>query len=399
MKISPNFSRSKASETGRTLVQLTSGPAFCYPLYYFIPSLSADQRYLVHHRAENGSVQLHRLDLATGESVQLTHASCPETRWIPWCVDSGAGVLDHRSVLNVAGNEVIYFDGNDVRAVHLETLADRRLFVLPDDRLAIGQNCVTPDGEWLIYIHHDRKIFNELYPLGKPWERHKSRGTVLAAYHLTRGEHREIFRINSPIHHVLPLDNDRFVACHPATEDGMLMTDLRGGWYTHLRTQDKWGKVCHYLCTTRGLMYEVRQPEDPRIKSQRGGIYDPDTHERFEFPLPESFGYTHTGWDPEGRLWMYENRNSINGPDGKPTSVLRHDLWFVRRADESFAEIEPLCGDFPTYGLGQKSHFHPQLLPGREWVMLTGGDPATETNHIFLLDVRDVPDAIVSWEK
>jgi hypothetical protein len=114
VELALSFQRLTAPGTGRQVVQLGTGSATCYPLYYFIPSLTDDGRYLVYHRAGDNQVQLHRLDLTSGESIQLTHGSAPETRWIPWCVESGRGVLDHRSVLNAARREVIYFDGNDI---------------------------------------------------------------------------------------------------------------------------------------------------------------------------------------------------------------------------------------------------------------------------------------------
>ena len=49
-----------------------------------------------------------------------------------------------------------------------------------------------------------------------------------------------------------------------------------------------------------------------------------------------------------------------------------------------------MTGSWPTYGSGQKSHFHPQITPDRKWILFTGGDPTTETNHIYLLDATDL---------
>ena len=77
MRLYDGYPRLSTPETGRQMLQLTSGPAFCYPLYYYTPSITADGRFLIYHRAEEGWVQLYRLELATGESVQLTHASTP----------------------------------------------------------------------------------------------------------------------------------------------------------------------------------------------------------------------------------------------------------------------------------------------------------------------------------
>ena len=121
-----------------------------------MPSLTADGRYLVHHTAHAGEVQLHRVDLTTGESLQLTHGTAPETWWRPWCSDAGTGVLDHRSALDLTRDEVVFFDGQSVRAARVADGATRDLFRMPDDRMAIGQNCVTPDGKWFVYIHADR---------------------------------------------------------------------------------------------------------------------------------------------------------------------------------------------------------------------------------------------------
>ena len=386
MTLSDSFRRIAAPGSSRTAIQLTSGRATNYPLYYFIPSLSGDSQTLVFHRAdpgrdgERGDVQIHALDLATGEEWQLTHGDTPDTHWMPWCIDSGTGVLDHRSVLNTTTNELIYFNGNDVRAcsVHRERGADRSLFELPDDRLAIGQNCVTPDGQWFVYIHHDRESYPSIYPDGhfQP-DRCGSRGTVLAAFHLTTGEHRALVTINSPIHHVYPLAEGRLLFCHPATENGMLLTDLRGGWYSHLRTQDeRGGTVCHYLATERGIAYEVLGGSTGVLS----GLYNPDTHENVEWKLPGSFGYTHTGFDPEGLLWFYEN-----------SSRETHDLRLMTRLRaDGTSEWTSLTGNWPTYGGGQKSHFHPQVLPGRDWILMTAGDPATESNHLYLLDISDL---------
>jgi hypothetical protein len=62
----------------------------------------------------------------------------------------------------------------------------------------------------------------------------------------------------------------------------------------------------------------------------------------------------------------------------------------VRHDPEGEGVWAPLIGNWPTYGGGQKSHFHPQVTPDRRWILFTAGDPATETNHIYLLDIADL---------
>ncbi len=386
MNLSSSFPRIKAPETGRTAVQLTQGTDFCYPLYYFIPSISQDGRFLIHHRSDGQSVQLHRLDLHTGESVQITQATAPpeETHWRLWDAPAGRGVLDHRSVLNTIRNEVVYFDGNAVRIVDLESLQDRLFFELPTDRIAIGQNCVTADGSALVYIHHDRETY---FQLADDWNlRHLCRGAELRVRNFDTGEDRLLVRMNSPIHHVLPHGPDQFLFCHPTTEQGILLTDLRGGWYSHLHTQDERGtQVCHFLSTPRGIAYEAWWSAPPARYA--AGLYDPATHRKTEFLLPEEWGYTHTGADPEGLQWFFETTI----PKKKS-----HELFFLEAVHEGNAVLHTLCGDWPTFGSGQKSHFHPRITSDRRWIMMVAGDPATRTNQIFLLDISDLPESRIA---
>jgi hypothetical protein len=392
VSLSPGFRRLEAPGSGRRLVQLTTAPGFSYPLYYYVPSVTADNRYVVYHRALDGEVQLHRVDLATGDALQLTHATGAETWWRPWCTDAGSGVLDFRSALNVPRGEVVFFDGNHVRAVDVAGGATRNLFDLPEDRLAIGQNCVTPDGRWFVYIHADRETYMGMFEGDPDYEgywrrRERARATRLAAYDLETGEHRTILVIASPIHHVLPYSNRELLFCHPTAENGMLLTDIDGGWYTHLRSQDeRGGQICHFLATARGATYEVLWGAD----GLRGGICDPRTRATFELRLPSSFEYVHTGLDPDGLLWFYEN----HGP-------AVHELQLLERHDLTGADSWlGLTGNWPTYGDpdSQKAHFHPQVVLDRQWVLMTGGDPVTETNQLFLLDISDLTETHgISW--
>jgi hypothetical protein len=69
-------------------------------LYYFIPSISPDGKYLVYHHYENKTVQLWRLNLETAEAVPLTHADGKNTDWHPWQAEEGLRIA--RSQVRVA---------------------------------------------------------------------------------------------------------------------------------------------------------------------------------------------------------------------------------------------------------------------------------------------------------
>ena len=141
-------------------------------------------------------------------AIQLSHATSPETWWRPWCWDAGSGVRDHLSALDVARDRVVWFDGNLAQRHDLRTGTTSDLFRLPDDRMPIGQACVTPDGRWFVFIHADRDAYLSTFD-GDPdydtwWtRRERCRDTYLEACDLDTGERRTLLVIASPIHHVL----------------------------------------------------------------------------------------------------------------------------------------------------------------------------------------------------
>ena len=168
---------------------------------------------------------------------------------------------------------------------------------------------------------------------------------------------------------------------HPADQPGMMMTDLTSGGYVLLRDGDPGvrGHLIHCPVTARGIAYEV-----PGL--QISGLYDPFRRARFEFPLPKYFQNNHTGWDPEGRLWFYENSTAHN-------EFAVHDMYALLRLDREGGQWLRLTGNWPTFVGGPKAPFHPVLTPDRRWILFTGGDPASQSSHIFLLDVSDLGDS------
>ena len=401
IELSGRFPR-RTLENGRKVVQLTQGDGFCYPLYYYIPSFSRDLKYLVYHRAEANQVQLHRLELATGESIQVTAGTAEKTGWDHWDDEAGPGVLDHRSVLNVATGEVIYFDGkrgHEVHAIHLETLESRMLFTLPDGYYAGGQNCVSPDGSLFVYI---------LNPNESRYLETAALRSKVVAYNFATGEQATLCEVGFHIHHIIPYDNEHYIGCHTANGCGLFMTSIGESGHTVLRAGDPGlqvtaedtdigGHACHYLCNEMGIVYEVipfamsapTGDKSQAVKTVEGGfhsgLYDPFSRERFEFPLPDNFVGTHVGWDPTGLRWFWEIM-----PSWDQSSA--NQLYYLRSmAPTGDAEFQPLTPPWLNYGTKQKSHHHPQVTPDPNWLLFVAGDPATQSNHIHLLDVSDLP--------
>ncbi len=374
-EIAARFPQVTVPGTARTAYQLTADEAICYPLYYFIPSLTRDGRFLVYHRAAAGEVQLYRLDLATGESQALTAADDPDCAWTPWDTDPGRGVLDHRSSLNVARDEVAYFAHGEARTVHVRTLEERLLFRLPPGRKATGQNCFSPDGRYFFYIHHDAELEKRILSESPP-ARHLSKGTELVRFDLESGEQHLVAKLNSPFHHVHPYGSDHLVFSSPALEKAPLWTDYEGGWFTQLRTQDAEGRTTvHYSATARGLHYELTGHNPCKV-----GTLSPTTHQRREFTCP-ALGNLHVGCDPAGQRFV------VDGLEEGGRSIY-HLAVLPEQGDPEWIR---LTGPWPLYGeKGQKTHSHPRFTSCGRWIQMVAGDPLTRTNHTFLVDVRDV---------
>jgi len=131
-RLSSCFRHLKAPETGRAAIQLTAGDAFCYPLYYFIPSFTPEEDRMVFHSERSGSVQLYSMDTTSGKITQLTDGHTADSNWKIWCPRPTTGIYDHLSVLNGPRREVCYFQDAEIRTTHLDTLENRKLHSLGD---------------------------------------------------------------------------------------------------------------------------------------------------------------------------------------------------------------------------------------------------------------------------
>lgn len=277
---------------------------------------------------------------------------------------------------------VLYFDGNRLCSCDLETLDTKVEFELPPDREPIGQNAVSADGEWFFYVDA---------PCGSEY-RKPCMGAKVVAWNAARGEHRDLFSVDAPIHHIVPYGDRHIVVNHPPGKLGMMLASMDEGGFSVLREGDPGaeGQVVHQVATLRGLAYETFYHPAGAVT----GLYDPFTRARLEFCLPAHFGYTHTGWDPEGRFWFWEQNNvsreKIREGASSASSLEGHTLVYLDRLKiGKEAVFKSLFGNWPIDMGGQRAHFHPQLLPGGEWILFTGGDEHLRP-QLFLLDVSDL---------
>jgi hypothetical protein len=381
-------------DTGRKIRQLTSAPANSYPLYYFSPSVTSDNRYLVFHSERSGWVELYRLDLTNGEIVQLTDGRTRDSGWAIWCEPHLRGIYNHLSALNVAKGEVYYFQDNQIRRVDLETLTDTLIHDI-SGRISIGQSMFSPDGHHFAFIHADRELFRQAFSDREAlenmkqfkWTGHQqwrnSVPTTIGVIDTETGRYSDVIQLSYHVHHVLFADNDTLLVNHIQNAAGMWMVRLDGTGQRILRPPDLHGSLVHQVVTQRGIFYEAAGHDKGKTNNWLGH-YDL-VHHTFEEVLLPANGYVHTGFDPAGRFLFFENH-------GDTHELMSLHFPFV--AGRTRARKLRTMAKYPRPG--QRYHAHPFLSPDRHWLIHT--EPINEVSQICAIDVQDLVDLDEYWE-
>ncbi len=127
--------------TGRRVWRLTSwDDANCVAAYFYFQSLSRDERYLVFASDRSGSFELYRLEIGSGETMQLTH-------------DPRCDIV--RFNVHPEGKEVFYTVRKGVYAVDLESGEERVVAEIegrPWDRVYGGPS-ISGDGRIIVCLY------------------------------------------------------------------------------------------------------------------------------------------------------------------------------------------------------------------------------------------------------
>lgn len=373
MKVGDSFiSESRETrdpQTGRRIIQLTAGDCFDYPMYYYIPTVTRDSRTIVFYRYEGDEVQHYKIEVDTGRTTKMTDSTTPDCLWRPYLYqEHPRGVRDLMSAVSPATNELVYWDGNRVHAMDISSLADRVVFELPEDRVPCSMTGAGTDGRWFAFVHTDRATWEKGLAEDTPG---KDCASAMAVLELATGRLKPVLEVKHWITHCNFYDHEKILFSHLAGEHAILLTDVNGGYYTHLRPMRDGLSTCHYQATERGIFYEVITDGTWGMM----GVCDPDSCRCVEYEAP---GWVyHVGYDAEGKLWFFSDDKIRYFPTMRPG---------VRNPP-----VE-LTGRLNTYSEGQRSHLHAAVMPDRRHILYTGGDPSNETNHLFLLDIADLSD-------
>jgi len=380
-------------KTGRQVSRLTDGLSNAYPLYYFVPSVTPDGRFLVFHGERGGAVQLYRLDLSDGSVGQLTDGHTKDAGWAIWCEWHLDGIYNHLSAIHPITGEVYYFQDDDIRATNVATFANRRVAKLPPGRMPIGQAAFSPDGRCFGYIHTDAATYLALLRDREirtaagtfTWSQHHHGAfrnavrSTLAVIDTETGAERPVISTDFHFHHVLFLDNHTILLNHPRECAGMWAVDIDGTNVRHLRPADAPGAhgamINHQVVTARGIAYEA-VIDLPQGRETYLGLYDTATGHFTEDLLPID-GYSHVGFDPAGRFWFVE----CAGP--------RHELLAVQRAVGGSLATSLLRELSSPFHDDQRYHAHPFLAADRQRLYFTDRSPAG-FSQVCALDVTDL---------
>ena len=343
------------------------------------------------------------MDLNTGEMVQLTDGRTRDSGWAIWCEWHLRGIYNHLSALNQVRREVYYFQDEEIRCTHLDTLENRLVRTIPG-RVSIGQSSFSPDGRHYAFIHADRRNYIEVMqdvealrnmrlvehasdPSGELLDWRNRIPATIGLIDSETGHYSDIIQLDFHVHHVIWADNQRVLVNHIQNGNGMWIIGMDGTGRRTLRPPDVHGSVVHQVVTKNGIFYEAVGEKANSGAHNWIGRYDlaSDTFE--EVPLPQIDGYMHTGLDPAGKFLFFEE-------EGKTHHLF--SLHFPHIPSRRRVQILRTMELYPPPG-GQRYHAHPFLSPDRNWIFHTAVTDGY--SQVCALDVRDLVDLDEYWDR
>jgi hypothetical protein len=289
---------------------------------------------------------------------------------------------------------VYYFQDEEVRCTHLDTLVNRAVHRMPG-RIPIGQSSFSPDGRHYAFIHADRRNFvevmSDLEALRnmRPQKTFDFRPRIPATIGLIEtetGKYRHIVELDFHVHHVIFADNQRVLVNHIRDGHGMWIIGIDGSGMRTLRPPDEHGSIVHQVVTKAGIFYEaVGDRAAGGTRKNWFGRYDLAADTFDEVLLPEIDGYVHTGLDSAGRFLFFEEHGR------------KHRLFSLhhpRRAAGRQLKALREMALYPAPG-GQRYHAHPFLSPDRKWLFYT--EVIDGHSQVCAIDVQDLVDLDEYW--
>ena len=368
--------------TGRRVRQLTASSAEDYHLYFYNPSVTPDGKYLIFYSERTGISNLFRLDLQSGDIVQLTDARPARAEYWPF-TEAVQGVGSCLAAIGNHGQEVFYFEGNDLFAVEIESLKQRQLLCLPTDRRP-SMLQASANGETLVFATWDEALFLDRSQRAYTGEKfpdesffQETTSTILRVDAAT-GQAEEVLRreqfwINHV--HIHPQHPDLILFCHEYSPqpDRMWLLDVANGQCAPIPGQgpDEWYE------------HEFWSADGTRVCFHGGGRGD-STLGFCGWCTPDGTSYTKAYHSTSGRAYAHYNLH----PDGQimvTDGEARPGCMSKVHLKDGKQIFEILCRhDSYTFGDDQRCHPHPSFTPDGGQVLFTSN--RTGTSNIYLTD-------------
>jgi len=368
--------------THRRVRQLTNSTAEDYHLYFYNPSITPDGKYLIFISERTGVSNLFRMDLQHGEIVQMTDARPARAEYWPF-TEAIKGVGSCLPAIGNRGQEVFYFEGNDLFAVEIESLKQRSLLSLPADRRP-SMLQANPSGDILVFATWDESLFMERSQRAYSGEHfpdehffQETTSTIMRVEAET-GQAEEVLRkenfwINHV--HVNPQNHDLILFCHEysPSPDRMWLLDVANEKCAPVPSQgaDEWYE------------HEFWSADGQRI-CFHGGLAHDNTKGFCGWCSPDGTDYTKAYHSTSGRAYAHYNLHSdgttmVTDGEARPGCISKVHLQNGRQ------EFEILCRhDSYTFGDDQRCHPHPSFTPDGTQVIFTSN--RTGSSNIYLTD-------------
>lgn len=377
----PEWKTYTDSQTGRRVTQLTDSNAEDYHLYFYNPSVTRDDQYLIFISERTGISNLFRLDLQNGEILQLTDALPARADYYPFTYKpiQGAGAC----LPAIGAHEIFYFAGNDLLAVDYKKPDPRLVLRVPEDRHPSILN-VDAGGTMLVFATWDEELFAQasvrFYAGEIAWDDkfHQATASTIERVDLVSGACDEVLRRDRFwINHVLihPTDPDVILFCHEYSElpDRMWLLNASTGACAPIEGQGAEEWYQHEFWSQDGARVYFHGGAEKDDTVGFCGWYDVAANEYRKF-------WHHT----PGRSYAHYNLH----PDGKTmvTDGEAHPGCISRvRLKDGLQVFEPVCRhDAYKFDDDQRCHPHPSFTRDGTRVIFTSN--RTGTSNIYITD-------------
>ena len=368
--------------SGRRVRQLTDAKSEDYHLYFYNPSVTPDGIYLVFISERTGVSNLFRLDLESGEIVQMTDARLVRAEYWPFTTEV-RGVGSCLPAIGNGGREVFYFEGRDLFAVEIESLKSRQVLSVSSDRRP-SMLQANAAGDTLVFATWDEALFLERSQRAYAGERfpdehffQETTSTIVRVDAVTgQAEevlHKEKFWINHV--HVNPQNRDLILFCHEYSElpDRMWLLDVSTGQYNPIAGQgaDEW------------YQHEFWSADGERI-CFHGGLNRDNTTGFCGWCSSDGTRYVKAYHTTSGRAYAHYNlhpdgQTMVTDGEARPGCISKVNLI------DGCQTFEVLCRhDSYTFGDDQRCHPHPSFTPDGRQVIFTSN--RTGSSNIYLTD-------------